>query len=85
MNSISRSLKGQLTLVVLTLSLHATAQPDADEVMPTPRMANGQIYLGLSPEQTGFWGSSGRIFDRRGRAHQTNLMTEDLPLQPWAR
>jgi len=63
----------------------AVAQPAEGETMPTPRMANGQIYLGLSPGQKGFWGSSGRIFGTRGRGHATNLEAEEIPFQPWAR
>lgn len=76
-----------ISLLFLIMAPHAGAQSaeDSAPVRPTPRLANGQVNLGLEPGQKGFWGSSGRIFDRRGRSHQTNLLEEELPLQPWAR
>ena len=75
-----------VTLLGMTIwCASAVAQPVDGETIPTPRMANGQIYLGLSPGQKGFWGSSGRIFGTRGRSHATNLEADEIPFQPWAR
>jgi len=76
-----------ISLFFFITTPHASAQSaeDSAPVRPTPRLANGQVNLGLEPGQKGFWGSSGRIFDRRGRSHQSNMLEEELPLQPWAR
>ena len=73
-----------ISLFFFITTPHASAQSaeDSAPVRPTPRLANGQVNLGLEPGQKGFWGSSGRIFDRRGRSHQSNLLEEELPLQP---
>ncbi|MFT5320614.1 MAG: hypothetical protein ACI934_000755 [Pseudohongiellaceae bacterium] len=74
-----------LLFLMMGTPLSAQSAEQNTPVRPTPRLANGQVNLGLEPGQKGFWGSSGRIFDRRGRAHQSNLLEAELPLQPWAR
>ena len=62
------------------------AQTSAEtEVMPTPRLPNGQVNLGLPPGQKGFWGRSGSIYGDRGLSHASNLALEEVPFQPWAR
>jgi len=81
---IARTVKFPVALVLMVLTFYASGQ-SAEEKLPTPRLSNGDVNLGLAPGQKGFWGSSGRIFGRGGRSHKANLLEEEIPLQPWAR
>ena len=71
-------------VVAATTATTETAATDT-AVKPTPRLANGMVNLGLPAGEKGFWGSSGSIFGRGNRSHQTNLLEEEIPFQPWAK
>jgi hypothetical protein len=53
--------------------------------MPAPRNKDGRVTLGPAAGQTGFWGGGGSITGRNGASLPTNLMADEVPLQPWAR
>lgn len=80
----------QLSLLcaALALALPIMAQPPAAPAAParpTPRFADGTVNLGLPAGERGFWGNSGSIYGRGNRSHQTNLLEEEIPFQPWAK
>ena len=52
---------------------------------PAPRNADGRVSLGPTPGQRGFWGGGGSIVGKGGAGLPTNLLADEVPLQPWAR
>lgn len=77
-------------MVLFSLSTSSVAAPqgasgDLRSVRSTPRLSDGTVNLGPGPGERGFWGTGGSFFGRGGRSHETNLLEEEIPLQPWAR
>lgn len=73
-----------LLCALAALPLPSLAQQESPP-KPTPRLANGMVNLGLPAGEKGFWGSSGSIYGRGRLSHQSNLLEEDIPFQPWAK
>src|SRR5690554_6861381 len=72
------------TLVLALASVSAGAE-DGEGPLPTPRLADGSVNLGLAPGHKGFWGSAGNIFGQGRLRHASNLTVDEIPFQPWAR
>jgi hypothetical protein len=87
LNKLPKRLKVLSAIAVIggLLPVVSFSQDQESAVLPAPRFANGMVNLGLPPGQKGFWGSSGSIFGRGRLSHETNLLAEELPFQPWAK
>lgn len=86
-NKIAITMRRLFMLPAFTLaSISALAQEETAPSLPTPRFENGMVNFGLPPGQKGFWGAnSGNIYGRGRGSHETNLLEEEIPFQPWAR
>jgi hypothetical protein len=62
------------------------AAPPRPPSAPTPRWPDGHIMLGQAPGKLGYWNSGiGGLTGKTGVNLPTNLETDEVPFQPWAK